>query len=199
MSLRYWLPLGLAMIAAAPAGAWPIRAGQDMLIPIRPDSDLAAEPIPVPALSLAAAAEPDPAEALGLPAGSALPMHASDFVLVLAPPGQQDDRFGLARPEVATASTTGAGPHRVHPGTPCQFLRCLFQVGEVPAEEPVPTFADASRAITVRAAAMADDAAAPRRETPNERLPLAFLPDLHELALVGFVLMVLAGLAKRRG
>ncbi len=198
MRFHCWLPFGLAVMAAGSAGAWPMRSGVDMVIPIHPDSELVAEPIPVPALSLAAATEPDPAEALGLPAGSTVPMHGADLVLALAPPGQADDRFGLARPEVASASTAGAGPHRVHPGTPCQYLRCLFQVGEVPAEEPLPTFADASRAITVRAAAMADDAE-PSRGKPNERLPLAFLPDLHELALIGFVLMVLAGLAKRRG
>lgn len=61
----------------------------------------------------------------------------------------------------------------------------------------MPTLAAASSAITVRAA-MADDGA-PSRGTRTERLPLGFLPGLHETALIGFVLLVLAGLAQRRG
>jgi hypothetical protein len=199
MLFRCWIALGLAVVAAGPACGRPMHAGQDALIPIHPDSRLVTDAIPIPPLTLAAAAEPDPAEALGLPSGSSIGMHTPEVVLALSPPGLLDDRFGLARPDLAPTETRGVGPRGLHPGTPCQFLRCLFQVGEVTAEEPVETFADASRAITIREAALAQGAPGPDRGQPNERLPLAFLPDLHEIALVGFVLLVLAGLAKRRG
>lgn len=195
MSFRFWLPLALAVVVSA-AGAAPMHPGQDRLVLIHPESGLAHGAVLVPQLTVAAAAEPDPAEALGLPTGSAVPMHATEVVQALAPPGHLDDRFGLARTEEPTVR--GVGPGRIHPGTPCKFLRCLSQVGEIPVEEQVATFADASRALTVRAAAMHDGEQEPSRGRPNDRLSLAFLPELHEVALIGFVLLVLAGLAKRR-
>jgi len=195
MSIRSWLPLVLAVAGISMAGATPMRPGDDHIIPIHPDSELIGDAVIVPMLSIGAAAEPDPAETLGLPAGSAVPMHATELVQALASPNPFDDRFGLARVEEPTPRDARQG--RADPGMPCRFLRCLIQVGDVAVDEPVPTFADASRAFTARAA-MADDGQGAPRAKPNERLSLAFLPDLHELALIGFVLLVLAGLAKRR-
>jgi len=194
MAHRSWIPLALAVMTSA-AGAAPMHPGYDRLVLIHPESELAHGAVLVPQLTVAAADAPDPAEALGLPAGTTVPMHATEVAQALAPPGHLDDRFGLARTEEPTIRV---GSVRIHPGTPCQFLRCLSQVGEVAVEEPVTTFADASRALTARAVAMADEDQGPGRGKPNERLSLAFLPDLHEIALAGFVLLVLASLAKRR-